>query len=640
MPLYPDLGRHRRGRAGSCSKRCGARWRAAHDLGSRLDAAAALLGGTFDPIHVGHLDVARAARRALGLDRVVARAGRRAAAPRARRSRRRRIGSRWSRWPSQDDHGAGRCRTSRLDASRAVVHRRRRSTGWRHAGVDRERVFFITGADAFRDIATWKDYPGAARPLSLRRRVAARVRRPPRCRQLLPALAARMIDAARRRAVTADRSFWWTRRRRRSRRPTSGSAWRRASRSTGLVPPAVAAYIREARAVPHAATIEGADMTQSRNADPASAHPPHAVCPPSSRRHRRRARQEGARPRRARPAQGVGVHGLLRHLHRARTCGRCRRSPTRSRRRSRKKGAQAGARRRLRARRVGAASTTSTSSSTSSRPPRASSTRSSACGATPSALKFLRNRRRRSYCRICTTSSTRPEVSRADRAGRRFALTAWVDSRAMLVAAANALVRVLLAPACAACDGVLDRPLDGPVCARVLARGAAPRAAAAACAAAMRCRPGDARPVLRPVPAAAAGRSTLARSAGRYDGSLRRIIHAFKYERPAGAGGAAGRADARGRRRPAGGRRRGRARAAASVARPAARLQSGRRPGAAPRACRSGGCCAGGGTARRRPACRRRGAHANVRAALRAATLAWHAAGGQTPPAQSRRRAG
>ena len=33
--------------------------------------AAGLLGGTFDPVHSGHLDVARAAREALGLERVV-----------------------------------------------------------------------------------------------------------------------------------------------------------------------------------------------------------------------------------------------------------------------------------------------------------------------------------------------------------------------------------------------------------------------------------------------------------------------------------------------------------------------------------------------------------------------------------------
>ncbi len=35
----------------------------------------------------------------------------------------------------------------------------------------------------------------------------------------------------------------------------------------------------------------------------------------------------------------------------------------------------------------------------------------------------------------------------------------------MLVTATNALVRVLLTPACAACDAPLDRPLGGPVCA-------------------------------------------------------------------------------------------------------------------------------------------------------------------------------
>ncbi len=28
------------------------------------------------------------------------------------------------------------------------------------SGIDVARLFFITGADAFRDIASWKDYPG------------------------------------------------------------------------------------------------------------------------------------------------------------------------------------------------------------------------------------------------------------------------------------------------------------------------------------------------------------------------------------------------------------------------------------------------------------------------------------------------
>ena len=40
-----------------------------------------LLGGTFDPVHDGHVAAGRAARAALALDQRAARAGARAAAP-------------------------------------------------------------------------------------------------------------------------------------------------------------------------------------------------------------------------------------------------------------------------------------------------------------------------------------------------------------------------------------------------------------------------------------------------------------------------------------------------------------------------------------------------------------------------------
>lgn len=58
--------------------------------------------------------------------------------------------------------------------------------------------------------------------------------------------------------------------------------------------------------------------------------------------------------------------------------------------------------------------------------------------------------------------------------------------------AVDALVGATLAPACAGCSRVLDAPLDGPVC--------------PACW------------------------DDVARSGGNYDGALRHVIHAFKYE--------------------------------------------------------------------------------------------------------------
>jgi ComF family protein len=94
----------------------------------------------------------------------------------------------------------------------------------------------------------------------------------------------------------------------------------------------------------------------------------------------------------------------------------------------------------------------------------------------------------------------------------------------------NSLVRLLLAPACAACGGELERPLESPVCAacwRQVASVGAPWCARCGdelerwadpereCA---RCRQHP-------------PRFHRARSAGRYDGALRDVIHAFKYDK-------------------------------------------------------------------------------------------------------------
>jgi ComF family protein len=75
------------------------------------------------------------------------------------------------------------------------------------------------------------------------------------------------------------------------------------------------------------------------------------------------------------------------------------------------------------------------------------------------------------------------------------------------VAAANALMRAILAPDCAACASPLETPIDGCVCARCW------------CA-------------IEPAPRVAwpAGRLIQAAAAGDYAGSLRQIVHAFKYD--------------------------------------------------------------------------------------------------------------
>jgi ComF family protein len=81
--------------------------------------------------------------------------------------------------------------------------------------------------------------------------------------------------------------------------------------------------------------------------------------------------------------------------------------------------------------------------------------------------------------------------------------------RHTVTCAADALVAVVLAPVCAACSMALEHPTRGPVCERCWAEAECGLALAS------------------PSQTGAIARS---RSAGRYDGALRHIIHAFKYE--------------------------------------------------------------------------------------------------------------
>lgn len=99
----------------------------------------------------------------------------------------------------------------------------------------------------------------------------------------------------------------------------------------------------------------------------------------------------------------------------------------------------------------------------------------------------------------------------------------------MLIRAADAVVRVLLSPTCAACGTVLVHPLESPVC--------------PGCWRAIRAlsppwceRCGDPLSAWRPMAGLCARcrrrppQFSIGRSAGRYEGSLREILHAFKYQ--------------------------------------------------------------------------------------------------------------
>ncbi len=111
----------------------------------------------------------------------------------------------------------------------------------------------------------------------------------------------------------------------------------------------------------------------------------------------------------------------------------------------------------------------------------------------------------------------------ATRIGRALAVPI-----AMLDSATNSLVRLLLEPACVSCRAVLERPLASPICERCWLgiSGVEPPWCA-------RC--GDELPAWQSSDAECARclshppHFSIARSAGRYDGSLREVVHAFKY---------------------------------------------------------------------------------------------------------------
>ena len=116
-----------------------------------------ILGGTFDPIHFGHLDAADAARRALQLDHVLLIPSfdppHRPTDPMA---------SGFHRFAlvalaiqGNDALSASDMELTRTgpsytaDTLRAVARQ-----GWRPS-----QIFFILGSDAFAEIATWREYP-------------------------------------------------------------------------------------------------------------------------------------------------------------------------------------------------------------------------------------------------------------------------------------------------------------------------------------------------------------------------------------------------------------------------------------------------------------------------------------------------
>jgi nicotinate-nucleotide adenylyltransferase len=151
-----------------------------------------LLGGTFDPIHAGHIDLAASAAATLGLSQVVV------IPANVPPHRPRPFTSRFHRFAMVALAVAGRVgwRVSDLELrhespSYTVTTLLR----FHERGYRPDELFFLIGADAFVDIGSWRDYPAI-----LDRAHFVVVSRP-RCpvtvmRERLPVLASRMIDGS------------------------------------------------------------------------------------------------------------------------------------------------------------------------------------------------------------------------------------------------------------------------------------------------------------------------------------------------------------------------------------------------------------------------------------------------------------
>jgi len=198
-----------------------------------------VLGGTFDPIHNGHLDLAAAAREALSLDQVVL------------------LPSHVP--PHRDTPGASAAHRFAMTALAVADHPELVASDFELAapgpsytsmtldrleatGIDTTSLFFVLGADAFADIASWKDYP-----VILDRCHLVVVSRPGTpaadLRRLLPDLESRMVDGSGE-TNAGSRVFLVEA----TTSPVSSTDVRQRladGRSVaGLVPDAVAAYIR------------------------------------------------------------------------------------------------------------------------------------------------------------------------------------------------------------------------------------------------------------------------------------------------------------------------------------------------------------------------------------------------------------
>jgi nicotinate-nucleotide adenylyltransferase len=158
-----------------------------------LSRRVGILGGTFDPVHTGHLDVGEAAVRALGLAQLFL------LPARVPPHRPQPIASGFHRFAMVSIAIAGRAgwRVCDLELRTAATsYTSTTLTAFHAGGSAASELFFVAGADAFAEIDSWHDYPAILDLANF-----AVVSRPDSAldglRRRLPALADRMVRADR-----------------------------------------------------------------------------------------------------------------------------------------------------------------------------------------------------------------------------------------------------------------------------------------------------------------------------------------------------------------------------------------------------------------------------------------------------------
>lgn len=207
--------------------------------------AIGILGGTLDPIHCGHLAAASAGRDAFDLSRVLVLPSRipphRPVEPFASAYHRFAMAClaviEMPRFEASDDELRAEGPSYTADTLERQIAR----------GLPPSQIYFITGADAFADIATWKRYPAV---LNLANFIV--VSRPGHAIESLPERLPALAD--RMRAADADRQPQATPAIYLLPAPTPDVSstmvrdkLRRGDSIAGLVPPLVEAHIRQHR---------------------------------------------------------------------------------------------------------------------------------------------------------------------------------------------------------------------------------------------------------------------------------------------------------------------------------------------------------------------------------------------------------